>query len=209
MPLDIPPAPAQSIDALRAVVPLLAQGPLLERVAPRLSVTVSRPGAASNVSPAQSYKVYSLSLSDLAAAAAKGFRTAQLSGWRHILVSPQEVVSADVFSTDSTGGYQFASLSADPSAAAVQSEVAALARDPALAGARYEVALLQVPALAVTSIWLRDASGKAGDILVPVAPVRSELVAGRRYSSAAFADALKDVAAKILAAVMAGRSVES
>jgi len=58
---------------------------------------------------------------------------------------------------------------------------------------------LQVPALGVRAVWLHDASGKAPDILVPVAPVRPELVAGRRYTLAEFTAALKDAAAKILA----------
>jgi hypothetical protein len=186
MPLVIPPAPAQSIDVLRAAVPLMVQGPLLARVAPRLSAAASEPRVAASISPAQSYKLYTLGLSDLATAAANGFRAAVLSGWRHILVSNQEVVSADV-SVDSTGtSYQFASLRADPSAAAVQTEIAALGQDPALANVSY-------------AIWLHDASGKVSDILVPVAPVRSELVAGRRYSPAQFAAALTDATAKILA----------
>jgi hypothetical protein len=199
MPLVIPPAPAQSIDVLRAAVPLMVQGPLLARVAPRLSAAASEPRVAASISPAQSYKLYTLGLSDLATAAANGFRAAVLSGWRHILVSNQEVVSADV-SVDSTGtSYQFASLRADPSAAAVQTEIAALGQDPALANVSYEVSLLQIPALGVRAIWLHDASGKVSDILVPVAPVRSELVAGRRYSPAQFAAALTDATAKILA----------
>jgi hypothetical protein len=198
MPLVIPPAPAQSIDALRAVVPSMVRGPLLARVAPRLSAAASEPSVAASVSPAQSYKLYTLGLSDLATAAANGFRAAELSGWRHILVSGQEVVSADV-SVDSTGAYRFAALRADPSAAAVQTEIAALGQDPALANVSYDVSLLQIPALGVRAIWLHDASGKATDILVPVAPVRSELVAGRRYSPAQFTAALADATAKILA----------
>jgi hypothetical protein len=197
MPLVIPPAPAQSIDALRAVVPSMVRGPLLARVAPRLSAAASEPSVAASVSPAQSYKLYTLGLSDLATAA-NGFRAAELSGWRHILVSGQEVVSADV-SVDSTGAYRFAALRADPSAAAVQTEIAALGQDPALANVSYDVSLLQIPALGVRAIWLHDASGKATDILVPVAPVRSELVAGRRYSPAQFTAALADATAKILA----------
>ena len=199
MPLVIPPAPAQSIDALRVVMPSMVRGPLLAHVAPRLSTAVSQPDAAASVSPAQSYKLYTLGLSDLAAAATNGFRAATLSGWRHILVSNQEVVSADV-SVDATGAnHQFAALRADPSAAAVQAEIAALAQDPALANASYEVSLLQIPALGVRAIWLHDASGHAADIVVPVAPVRSELVAGRHYGAAGFTAALADAAAKILA----------
>ena len=59
----------------------------------------------------------------------------------------------------------------------------------------YNASLLQVPALGVRALWLRHPSGQAGDILVPVTPVRSELVAGRRYTLAELTDALKDAAA--------------
>jgi hypothetical protein len=42
-------------------------------------------------------------------------------------------------------------------------------------------------------------SPESPQILVPVEPVRPELVAGRRYQVAEFTEALKDPAAKILA----------
>jgi hypothetical protein len=198
MPLIIPPAPEQSIAALRAVIPSMIAGPLLARVAPRTAAALAEPAAAAALSPTQSYKLYTLGLSDLAAAAANGLRAAALSGWRHMLAVNGETVAADV-AMDSTGAnHLFAALRSDPAASAVQSAIAALAQDPALAGASYDVSLLQIPALGIRAIWLHGTAGQA-DMLVPVAPVRSELTAGRRYGLAEFMDALKDAAAKILA----------
>jgi len=198
MPLVIPTAPAQSIDALRSVVPSMVQGPLLAKIAPRTAAALAQGDVAKSVAPTQSYRLYTLGLSDLAGAADNRLRTANLAGWRHVLSINGETVSADV-SVDSTGvNHRFASLRAEPSAADVQSQIAALAHDPALATSAFEVSLLQIPALGVKAIWLHAASGQANDILVPIAPVRSELVAGRRYGLAEFVQALKDPAARIL-----------
>jgi hypothetical protein len=196
MPLVLPAAPAQSIETVRAMVPTLAQGSLLARVAPQLAARLTQRTVAASLSPTQSYRIYTLGVSDLASAAANGFRAAALFGWRHVFTSNGEVVSVDV-SVDSTGAnHQFAALRADSSA--VQSAIAALGQDPALAGVSYEVSLLQIPALGVKAIWLHDASGRAADVLVPVA-ARAELVVGRRYDPAQFTAALADAAAKILA----------
>ena len=211
MPLIIPPAPPQSIDAMRTAVPALAHGSALMKVAPRLSAALNSSSAAASLSPALSYKVYTLGLSDIASATGNSFGTPVLSVWRHTLTSENEVVTADVAVDKAGTNYQFAAISSNPSAPGVQNEIAALSKSPDLAGTSYEVSLLQIPALAVSALWLHDptrsaasagatsSSGNASDILVPVAPVRSELVAGRHYTISEFTDALKAPAAKILA----------
>lgn len=189
----------QSIEALRTAVPSLLHRPGLTKVAPRLAAELAGPSAAAALSPALSYRVYTLGLSDVASAASNHLRAAKLSAWRHTLASAGEVVTADV-SVDHAGvSHTFAALSSNPSAPGVQNEISALSHDPEIAKASYEVSLLQIPALGVRAVWLHDPSGKAGDLLVPVAPVRSELVAGRRYSTEEFTSALKDLTAKILA----------
>jgi len=198
MPLIIPPPPAQSVDALRAVIPSILHGSSLAQVAPRLAAALSESRGASPLSPAQSYRVYTLGLSDLASAASNGFRAAKLFAWRHILASNGEVITADVSVDPSGVNHRFTSLSSDPFAPGTQSALDDLAQDPVIANASYDVSLLQVPALGVRALWLRDPSGKSSDIIVPVAPVRTELAAGRRYQLAEFTDSLKDAAAKIL-----------
>lgn len=198
MPLIIPPAPAQSTEALRAALPSMLHRPAMMKVAPKLALSLTDSAIAS-LSPALSYRVYVLGLSDLATAASNGLRAATLSAWRHTLTSDGEVVTADV-SVDQTGAnHTFAALSANPSAPGVQAAIHTLSQDADIAKASYEASLLQVPALGVRALWLHDASGKAPDVLVPVAPVRPELVAGRKYTVAEFTAALKDAAGKILA----------
>lgn len=198
MPLIIPPAPQQSIDAMRAAMPLLAHRPALSRVAPQLSAALAASPAAS-LSPTLSHKIYTLGLSDLAAQTGNNLGTATLAGWRHTIASDEEVVTVDTVADETGSGYKFAALSSNPSAPGVQSEIAALGQDADIAAASYEVSLLQVPALGVRAVWLHDPSGRAADLLVPVAPVRSELTAGRRYLVSDFANALKGAAGRILA----------
>jgi hypothetical protein len=199
MPLIIPPAPAQSTEALRAALPSMLHRPAMMRVAPELAFALTGSSAIASLSPALSYRVYALGLSDLATAASNGLRAATLSAWRHTLASDGEVVTADVSVDHAGANHTFASLSANPSAPGVQAAIHTLGQDADIAKASYEVSLLQVPALGVRAVWLHDASGKSSDLLVPVAPVRSELAAGRRYTIPEFAAALKDAAAKILA----------
>src|SRR5579875_3012205 len=142
MPLIIPSAPAQSIDALRAAVPSMANGPALTKVAPRLAVALHGPAAAASLSPALSYRVYTLGLSELAASAAgNNLRAATLSAWRHTLASDGEVVTADV-SVDKTGAnHRFAALSSNPSALEVQNIIQALSREPDITRASYELSM--------------------------------------------------------------------
>jgi len=199
MAITIPAAPAQSIDALRAALPSLVNRSAVANLAPRLGAALTASSAVASLTPVLSYKVYTLGLSDLATAASNGLRAAKSSLWRHTLTTDGEVVTADV-SVDQTGAnHKFAALSSNPSAAAVQNAIHALNQDANISKASYEFSLLQVSALGVRAVWLHDSSGKASDILVPVAPVRSELVAGRQYQVAEFTAALKDAAAKILA----------
>ncbi len=195
MAISIPAAPTQSVDALRAGLPSMAKLGALTRFAPHLAASLTGKKTAS-VTPAFSYPVYTLGLTDLATAA-ECLKTAKPSLWRHTLTFDGEVVTADT-SADPSGA-KLTSLRINPNASAVQTTIRALGKDAATAKASYEASLLQVPALGVRAVWLRDPSGKSPDIFVPVAPVRSELAAGRQYTLAEFVAALKGPAAKILA----------
>jgi hypothetical protein len=198
MALTVPPAPAQSTEALRVALPAMIHRAAMMKIAPKLAATLTTPAALASLSPALSYRVFTLGLSDLAATATNGLRAATLSAWRHTLTSNGEVVTADVSVDHAGANHTFASISANPTAPGVQSTIHTLSQDPELAKGSYEASLLQVPALGVRAVWLHDASGKAADILVPVAPVRQELTAGRKYTIPEFAAALRDAAAKIL-----------
>jgi hypothetical protein len=185
MPIDIPPAPTQSIDALRSAFPSLINRPALTKIAPRLAAALANPAAAASLTPILSYRVYTLGLSDLASGESNSLRAAKPAGWRHTLSSNGEVITVDVSSDQSGSNHKFAALSSNPSAAQVQDEM--------------------IPAMGVKAIWLHDPSGKSSDILIPVAPVRRELVAGRKYQIAEFINDLRDSAARILSADSPGK----
>ena len=56
----------------------------------------------------------------------------------------------------------------------------------------YEARLLQIPAMGVRALWLKAKSRSHADVMIPLAPTRSELNAGQHYSAAAFVAALKE-----------------
>lgn len=197
MPISIPAAPARSIAALREALPSVANRAALTRVAPRLAASLTAANAAS-VTPALSYQVYTLGLSDLIAAASDDLKEAKPSLWRHVLISDGDVITADT-SIDHTGThYRFAALTLNPAAGAVRTTIDALQQDARIAKASYEVSLLQISALGVRAVWLHDPTRKSPDLLIPVPPVRSELVAGRRYTVAEIVEALRHAAERIL-----------
>ena len=79
-------------------------------------------------------------------------------------------------------------VSESPFAQDMQARLAALRQDQTVAAGSYQAALLQVPAMGVMALWLRG-SGGSSDILVPLAPSPSPLVAGRHYGTADFCGA--------------------
>lgn len=197
MALIIPSAPDQSIEALRASAPAIARSAVVARVAPKLTAALTS-SAASHLSPTLSYPVYTLGLADLASATTEGLARAKLSLWRHTLTTDGEVVTVDI-SIGADGAQTLSAVNAHPSAAAVESAINELNQAPEAASGSYELSVLQVPALSVRALWLHDPSGRSSDLVIPVAPVRSELTAGQRYEVAEFANALRQPAARILA----------
>jgi hypothetical protein len=195
MAIRIPAVPAQSLDALRSQLPSLANRSAMTRVAPRLAASLTSERAAA-ATPVLSYPVYTLGLSDLADAADR-LSTAKPSLWRHILSFDGQLVTADTLADAS--GDKLAALNINPPATAVQAAIHTLSQDAAIAAASYEAGLLQIPALGVRAVWLHDSTERSPDVLVPLAPVRSELVAGRQYTVAEFAAALKGAATRALA----------
>lgn len=196
MALVLPSAPDQSIAALRASAPAIASSAVVTKLAPKLVAALSSQ-AAPRLSPTLSYRVYTLGLRDLETPAADGLAAARLALWRHTLATDEEVVTADV--PVGAGPQALAAVRSGSADSAVPAAIDALNQVPEVADASYEVSLLQVPALGVRALWLHDPAGRAGDLVVPVAPVRSELTAGRRYQFAEFAAALRPAVTRILA----------
>jgi hypothetical protein len=200
VPIETPAAPKPSIEALHAMLPTLVASAGLRRAAPNFAASVL--ASPQNLSsPALSYPVYTLGLTDVASGAGAG--KAKLSAWRHEFASGDEVVSAEV----SAGRRpQFSALNVNSSFRSVQHELRSAAETGKnFAGQSYELRLLQISALGVRALWLKSKSRSNADVIVPLAPTRRELTADRHYSPAEFVAALKSAAEALLAADAPGK----
>lgn len=200
MPIVTPEAPKRSIDALSAMLSTLAESAGLKRAAPHFAARImASPHELRE--PGLSYRIYVLGLVDVAEG--KGLASAKLSAWRHEFTSENEVVTADIAPGRQ---HRFSALNVTSPAHSVQRELRSAAFDASnFSRQSYEAALLQIPALAVRALWLKSESRPRGDIIIPLAPVRPELTAHHRYTSAEFIDAIRPAARSILAAEAPGK----
>jgi hypothetical protein len=200
VPIETPEAPRPSIEALQAMLPALVGSAGIRQNAPNFAASLlASPRSLS--SPGLSYPVYALGLSDVASGAAVG--KAKLSAWRHEFTSGEEVVAAEV----SAGRRpQFAGLNVNSRFRSVQQELSSAAEaSKDFADRSYEPRLLQISALGVRALLLKSKSRSHADVVIPLAPTRRELTAGRHYSPAEFIEALKSAAETLLRAEAPGK----
>ena len=199
MPIETLEAPKPSIGALQAMLPAFIASARIRETAPRFAASLLA-SPQSLASPGLSYPVYALGLADVASGA--GVRRAKLSAWRHEFAADGEVVSAEV----SAGRRpQFAGLNVNSRFRPVMQELRVVGEAAAFAGKTYEARLLQISAMGVRALWLRAKSRSDADVVIPLAPTRPELEAGRHYSAAAFIAALKGAAEAMVAAEAPGK----
>jgi hypothetical protein len=199
MAIETPEAPKPSIEALQAMVPAFIASAFVRQTAPHFAASLLA-SPQSLASPGLSYPVYALGLTDVASGA--GVRKAKLSAWRHEFAAEGEVVSAEV----SAGRRpEFAGLNVNSRFRSVLQELRLAADAADFAGKSYEGRLLQISAMGVRGLWLKSKSRSHADVVIPLAPTRSELTAGRHYSSEEFVAALKGAAEAMLAAEAPGK----
>jgi hypothetical protein len=193
MPLTLQTPPQESIAALAAALPRLAASPA---IAARMQLTssgvnrfVAQRAANPNAAPSVSAPLFVLGLADVAGGGT--LATARQIGWRHLLEAGTGAVLAETALHGAT--HVFAAVNESPFAQDMQARLAALHQDQTVAAGSYQAALLQVPAMGVMALWLRGSAGSS-DILVPLAPSPSPLVAGRHYGTADFLAALRPAA---------------
>lgn len=139
------------------------------------------------------HTVYELGLTDLVAGA--GLDKARPIAQRYLLIqSDQAVAAAEVAAGKDSPASKFAQLNDGPFVAGTQTAIAEAEQLPAVQRGDYELRLLRIPAVYVVALWLKPAAA-GGDLLVPIAPVPPELVAGRDYAAADFLGALATRAA--------------
>jgi hypothetical protein len=199
MPIETPEAPKPSIEALHAMLPEFIASATIRQTAPHFAARLLA-SPQSLASPGLSYPVYALGLADVASGA--GVRKAKLSAWRHEFAAEGEVVSAEVSASRRP---QFAGLNVNSRFRSVQEELRLAAQAAEFAGKSFEARLLQISAMGVRALWLKAKSRSHADVLIPLAPTRRELTAGRHYSSEEFITALKGAAEAMLAAEAPGK----
>lgn len=199
MPIETPEAPKLSIETLYAMLPAFIASAGIRQTAPHFAANVLA-SPQNLASPGLSYPVYALGLADVASGA--GVRRAKLSAWRHEFAAEGEVVSAEV----STGRRPaFAGLNVNSRFRSVLQELRLAGEAADFADKPYEARLLQIPAMGVRALWLKAKSRSHADVMIPLAPTRSELNAGQHYSAAAFVAALKGAAEAMVAAEAPGK----
>ena len=193
MPIERPEPPQPSIDALQAMLPALMGSAGVRHGAPNFAASlVNSPRSLS--SPGLSYPVYTLGLDSVAAGAS--LSKAKLAAWRHEFSSGDEVVAAEV-----SAGRQprFSGLNVNSRFRSVSQELRSAAETgKGFADRSYQPRLLQVSALGIRALWLKSEPRSRADVVIPLAPTRTELTANRHYSPAEFIEALRPAAEALL-----------
>lgn len=203
MPLILPIPPQAAYDALDAGLKPLVASPAVATHLPSALKAVSHAvsGAAAATpqgsSPKLSLRAFALELNSLAE---NDLGAARATGWQHLLSTGVGHATVLARTAVHHNQHTFAALSESPFASELQDQVASLQTDPQIATGPFEAAVLEVPALHVVAVWLKDTTHHH-DLVVPLAPVFPPVVAGHRYTAAEFLSVLRPLArAKLQAA---------
>lgn len=176
--------PTTSLQALRAASSSLrpAANPRLRTVGRVFPIerTVDEPIP-------QAFPAYNLGLNSILDPQS-GLRGAIHTGWHYLI---DDEVSATVMVGKDPNSHQFASFTRGRLPATLAQRVIALNDDPRLSRRNVELSLLEVPALYVTALWLRDGDADPlNDLLLPVLSDQPALAEGRLINAADFIGAL-------------------
>jgi hypothetical protein len=138
------------------------------------------------------HPVYTLTLEDIVQQ--RSLAVARTTGWRYLIQEGDSAIASAEVITDARGVVQtFSQFNEGPFVAATARTIVAAEEIPQVEDGVYELRLLQIPALYVMALWLKDAEGNR-DLILPMEPMPNELEAGRSYTEAEFLAALEDLA---------------
>lgn len=150
------------------------------------------------------YPVYRGSLR--AFAEGKGLDTAALGAWRQLISVEQAPIAMMEVSMGKDGNsFRFSSINHGPFVEATARALTIAEHSSRIQEGAFELRLLQVPALYLLAIWLKNTEDSretlvaVEDTLVPVAPAPDNLIANREYLGREFEQALQEVARTRLA----------
>jgi hypothetical protein len=144
----------------------------------------------------QAFPVYQLGLDDIVEPQ-RGLRGARLTSWQYLI---DDELSASVLVDNERNQHRFASFTRGRLSAALAQRVAGLNGNWRLLGRNIELSLLEIPALRVTALWLRDDDPDfANDFLLPVLSDQTSVAEGKLLTVRDFIRALVEPARILLA----------
>ena len=198
MPLILPAPPQDAYDALDLGLHPLASSPGITAHLPHAAKAVARVASGAAATPPTPQPAnLKLSLGsfvlELNALADSDLSAARSTGWHHLLATGVGRATVLARTALRNNQHTFAALSESPFADELQDRIAQLQGDPQVKAGSFDAALLQVPALHVVAIWLKDTTHHQ-DLIVPLAPAFPPLTAGHHYTAAQFLAALRPLA---------------
>ena len=204
--------PAASVQALDAALPRVAasgsqpSGSRIRSVAAaraNQSGTTARapasppgrpPTGAASAAATRAAPVYLLGLSELSADRELAMSQPRL--WAHLL-DDAAGSGASVIADVDAQHHRFMSISEGAAVTSLGQRIHSTVTQMAKASGDYDLALIRVPALSLSAVWLKGRRGQP-DIVIPDDSPKSPLTAGRHYTLDEFRAALKPVADQLL-----------
>lgn len=122
---------------------------------------------------------------------------AQKKGWRFLVHNGSKVVATANSSVSGRGKHGFAHITDGPFVAGTERAIRRAEKLTAVKKGRFEPIWLQVPAINVVALWLKNLD-KNADLIMPVPPAPKELPPYRPVSTDAFVAVLVELAARIM-----------
>ena len=200
MALHFAQPPEASMSALNAILPRIATRTSVATNAPNLGYAVGaalrrgQEGAPPTLAPI-SAPVHVLGLDQLATGADVAKTKPKL--WTHLLhgeAGAAPIAEADLDATN----HGFAALTEGDPITALGKRIRALESESLKSDQDYDLAMIRVPALSLTAVWMKGRGG-APDVVIPNESPQSPLTAGKRYTLAEFIAALRPLAQALLA----------
>ncbi|HEY4030014.1 MAG TPA: hypothetical protein VGM25_06695 [Caulobacteraceae bacterium] len=202
MTLHFQQAPVASTDALNAFLPRIAGRPSVAARAPAINAAANLaarrlPGAAFPVPQAPepiTAPVHVLGLQDIVQK--HDIKATPVRLWSHLLHAEGEPAPTAIAEFDA-GTEAFQALSEGEEISQLGRRIRAVETAQASLEMDYDLALVRVPALSLTALWLKGRAG-APDEIIPNDSPQSPLTPGKSYSPQDFYAALTPVADQIL-----------
>lgn len=155
-----------------------------------------RNAAPQNLSLAAPHPVYNLGLDSIGSS--NVLNKAMLTAWSYIILDgEQSIATAEALPTSASGTPVFAQTYEGPMAVSFGTAIGLAEKLPELASKTYELAVIRIPALYLTAIWLKGPLPDASDdLFIPLNPAPKGLKAEKKMKADAFLKALAKLKAE-------------